>query len=176
MFGLSEARLIAFALVAFTAFMGGVFVTHGIDSGVLAREKLAHANAIIEETQKAIAVQQVYDQAALSAAQREGATQAARAALAQRQLVEVRNHVKAATGDRGCVPYGFVRVLVSGARGITADTLPLPAGKSDDTCSAYDWPTVARAIVTDYAAARANGGQLDALIGVLRDFQKARPK
>jgi hypothetical protein len=35
---------------------------------------------------------------------------------------------------------------------------------------------VARAIVTDYAAARANGGQLDALIGVLRDFQKARPK
>jgi hypothetical protein len=60
----------------------------------------------------------------------------------------------------GCVSYGLVRQHDAAALGVDPDTLPLPAGSSDDACSPVTNSALADAISDNYAAARANAQEL----------------
>lgn len=120
-----------------------------------------HARAV----EMAVAEQKRLDGISLAAAKREATAQAAVGADTRRVLGTVQAHVKELAH---CIPLGFVRVLDAAAHGQNPDALILPAGKSDDACSAFRWADLARSIVANYGTARANGEQLDALIAALR--------
>lgn len=68
----------------------------------------------------------------------------------------------------GCVSVGLVRLHDAAALGVDPDTLPLPAGSSDDACSSVTNADLASAISDNYAAARANAAQLNDLIANVR--------
>ncbi len=89
---------------------------------------------------------------------------AAQAAVVKQK---VRTHVHeappptpAAPARIGCVSYGLVRQHDAAALGVNPDTLPLPSGVSDDTCSPVANADLADAISDNYAAARANAQEL----------------
>jgi hypothetical protein len=166
-------KLAPYVIVALGAAAGAGILVHKVDSASYEKLELSIAAANAAATAAAVQEQKALDAVALSAAQRQNTTQTAIAAQARRQLAEVQIHVKD-IGQRA--PYGFVRVLVAAARGVEVNTLALPAGKSDDAASAYSWPALAGPLIADYAACRANGAQLGALIQVTRDFAKLKPQ
>jgi hypothetical protein len=61
-------------------------------------------------------------------------------------------------------------VLDAAVHGVIADSLALPAGKSDDACTGVDAAALARSIVDNYGAAKLNSEQLNALIAVTRQL------
>lgn len=88
----------------------------------------------------------------------------AQAARVVKQKVYIHVHDPAAPPRVvGCVSVGLVREHDAAALGVDPDTLPLPAGSSDDACSAVTNADLAGAIADNYAAARANAAQLDDL-------------
>lgn len=166
----AEIKL-AIALVALIgAFAGGFSLEHRLAEGKYNALVAAYAKAEADALQKAIDEQKRLDQIAIDAGQQEAAAQARLLAATKSQLAEVRRHVSVV---RRCVPYGLVRVLDAAAGGRLADSLPLPAGKSDQSCTSVDWPTLARSVADNYGTARANAEQLNSLI---RFYERTRPQ
>ncbi len=160
--GLGNIKLLG-AVVGIAATVAAIaVVTHKIDDARYKALELSVAEAHAKALQQALDEQKRLDQVAADAARREAAEQAAIAADIRRQLAEVKRHVVAPVAPY-CVPYGLVRVLVAASRGVSADSLPLPAGKSDGSCTALEWSDLAAALVADYGIARGNAEQLDAL-------------
>ena len=102
----------------------------------------AHEKAL----EQAVATQRAIDDRKLEQAQTETLNQATIAGQVRAQLREVQKHVQKRLGPRGCITYGFVRVLDAAALGVSPDSLPLPAGKSDDSCAPADPDALGRAI------------------------------
>jgi hypothetical protein len=93
----------------------------------------------------------------------------AQAARIIKQKVYIHVHDPAAPPRSvGCVSVGLVRLHDAAALGVDPDALPLPAGSSDDACSAVTNAELAGAISDNYAAARANAAQLNDLIANVR--------
>lgn len=80
----------------------------------------------------------------------------------------------AASDHAGCVTYGFYRMLAAGERGVTADTLALPAGTSVDACTAELPSEVAADTAADLAEGFGNGQQLNALIAEVQRQEAIR--
>jgi hypothetical protein len=79
---------------------------------------------------------------------------------------KVHKHVTAPPSPptvRGCITYGLVRAHDAAALGVDPDTLALPAGTADDACAPVADADLADALSDNYAAARANAEQLEAL-------------
>lgn len=55
--------------------------------------------------------------------------------------------------------------------GVSPANLALPASKSDQSCSPFSYDDLARTISSNYASARANAEQLNALIALVRKAQ-----
>jgi hypothetical protein len=142
-------------------------VTHQVDMASYQALELKYAQAQAQAVAAAQAEQKRLDAISTTAAQKEAANQAALAARVKRQLAEVEQHVKS-LGPSGCVTFGLVRVLDAAVHGVIADSLALPAGKSDDACTGIDAATLARSVVDNYGTAKLNAEQLNALIEVTR--------
>lgn len=160
--GISAYALIAALLLGGGA-AGGAWLEHKFDAGrynaLQASVEAAHAKAL----EAAMERQKALDAAAIAAADQETQAQAALAIQAKRQLAEVKKHAQVVHIASKCVPYGFVRVLDAAAFGISAERLPLPAGKSDAACAPIGWNALASAIIRNLGIARANSEQLNAL-------------
>lgn len=92
------------------------------------------------------------------------ATLAAKAAIIKSKVkAHVHEPPPSAPPAPGCVTYGFVRQHDAAALGVDPDTLPLPSGVSDDTCSPVTNADLADAIGDNYAAALANAQELSDL-------------
>ena len=169
MFGLSFTAIkLAFIGAIFLAYTGTVaYFTHRVDASQYQALELQYAQAQAKAVAAAQAAQQRLDAIATNAARKEAATQAALTAQVRRQLAEVQQHVRS-LGPRGCVTYGLVRVLDGAVHGVIADSLALPAGKSDDACTGIDAATLANSVVQNYGTAKLNAEQLNALIAVTR--------
>lgn len=165
--------LIALSIVVAIAGFGGV-IAHKLDEGKYQKLVAAQAQAAALALTQAQEKQKVFDNIALSEAQKERDEQAARATQSEASLREVGNHVSVQTITRSCVPLGFVRLLDAAAYGRSAASLPLPAGKSDGSCAPVDWNGVARSVVSNYSTSQANAIQLNHLIDFYRQTQKAR--
>ncbi len=166
MFGLSALAL-KFALfggVLALVFAAGLRLENQLCEGKHAAEQ---QRAVAE----AVATQKRFDDIALEAAHQEATQQRAVADSTAAQLLQVKRHVQ---NNPRCVTFGFVRVLDAATHGVLAETLSLPAGKSDAACTKLTANDLANAIVTNYGAARANAEQLNALIAVLRAMHQAR--
>lgn len=166
---LSEIKLAIIAAAVIGSFFGGVGLEAKIKKGELEHIKRAQVEANLAATNASIAEQKRLDRVALAAAQKEGASQAALASLRARQLAEVKKHVK---DIRTHIPYGVVRLLDSYAGGVLADTLVLPAGKSDDALTDLGWTDLARNVGDNYAKCRSTFESRDALIDAFRASKK----
>lgn len=61
------------------------------------------------------------------------------------------------------IPMGFVRVLDAASLGADPDTLSLAPGQSDDSCAPVTAARLAASVAANYAIARENAEQLNAL-------------
>ena len=163
MFGLSSLATTAIgaAVIAAMAFAGGMRLEYKIENGKIAALQLAYAQAEIKAQQK-------YDAASLNAAKAENDAQTKLTSQGNLALPEVTTHVITKVITSACVPYGLIRVLDAAASGRTANSLLLPTGKSDATCSAIKWDALGRSVVANYYLARANATQLNGLIAGIR--------
>ena len=110
--------------------------------------------------QQAKDTQAAQDKVSLDAAVAEAQAQQKIVTVTQTIIKKVVQHVQ---DHSNCITYGLVRVLDAGIYGIDPDTLPLPAGKSDDACAPVAASTLAERVISNYAIARGNAEQLNAL-------------
>lgn len=161
--------IVALGLVAGTA-----FVTHRVDE--VARLDLLnqYQRQQTAAVQAAKDLQKKQDDVALTTAVHE--------ATAQQKIVtqtvtirqEVPKYVTRTLTKHdsvACVSYGFVRVLDAAALGVDPADLPLPAGKSNDSCTALDPVALATAIADNYGITRQNAQQLDDLEDYVRQLE-----
>jgi hypothetical protein len=146
--------------------VAGLVIVHSIRADAvksIVAQDTAHAAAVNAAGAKIDAAQSDAD-AKSSEANATHQTTEAQAARVVKQKVYIHVHDPAAPARAvGCVSVGLVRLHDAAALGVDPDTLPLPAGSSDDACSAVTNAGLASAIADNYAAARANAAQLDDL-------------
>ena len=172
MFGLSTVAFeaICAGVVALGLFVGGMVTDHKIGADALDKLKAQYAQQLATATAQAAAEQKRNDDAALAVAQSQALAQDKIATSIKGVLASVPVHVTVKVMP--CISYGFIRVLDAAILGVSPESLSLPPGKSDDTCSALTAPIVAAAIIANYGTARANAEQLNALIALLRQELK----
>lgn len=151
----------------------GAYEEHKIDAGKLATVEANYAKAQAAAVAQAAQTQKAIDNAALDAANQEATAQAAQAATLQQELSYVKSQTVVLTKTVPCVPYLLVRLLDAAILGVSADSLTLPAGKSDNTCTALSAADLAGALVKNLNLARANAEQLNALIALIKTQQIA---
>lgn len=164
------------ALVSLLVGGGGAgFVVHKMDAASYARLETKVANAEAEALKQAEVLRQKYEQKRLDEAvaweaQRQGLLSQSRAA---NQKVE--RYVKNSAGS--CITYGALRLLDGeGILGSGAERLPLPSGKSNDSCAPISAVVFHRTLVNDLTSCRANAAQLNALIASVRPAAKDAAK
>jgi hypothetical protein len=148
------------AAVVFAVFM----VVHSIQAGavkdIVAQDAKTTAQAATTGAKIDAASADVDAQAASSAATHQTALAAQAAVIHQKVKSHVHEAPPGAPLRVGCVSVGLVRQHDAAALGVDPDTLPLPAGATDDACSSVTNSDLASAISDNYAAARANAQEL----------------
>ena len=169
MFGLSLAtiKLIVYAIIAAVLLGGVAYVKHEWDAGQAARHQVAARAA----QDRAVAASEKI--VVSSAAAQEKTAQAALAAqtvvIVKRIPVYVSTKAPPAGHPAvGCITYGLLRLHDAAVLGVSPDDLPA-AGQLDDACSPVAPSDFASTIARNYAAARANAEQLDALEADIRE-------
>ena len=172
MFGLSglAVKLIIVAVLMLGAATFSGWAVHKIDLASYEKLELSYAKAQAEAVAKAKAEQIRVDEISRNAAQQEATKQLAAADLARRQLKDLQKYVKNRPTD--CFSLGFIRVLDAKIYSVLGERLPLPSGKSNDSCSTFTASSLAGAIGDIIDAANANSRQLNSLIEGIRQGAK----
>lgn len=157
MFGLSLSAIkgIAWLVVAATLLGGVAYVKHEWDAGQAARAQVAAQAAQV----KAVVASQkvVVSTAADTEKAAQGALQAQSATIIKRIPV----YVSVKVPPVGCITNGLVRLHDAAALGVDPASLASPG--PDDACATLAPSDFAATIARNYAAARANAEQLNAL-------------
>lgn len=169
MFGLSDlaVKAIVAAVIAAAIFGGGMKLDHDIMLGKIEKIELQQKQEIIAAQQK----QSEADQAAVQAASTEAQAQQQLAANLQKELANAKAHISTKTITATCVPYGFYRFLYAASHGVSVDSVALPAGELDGSCSPVGWSQLATEIGHNYGQALANSLQLDSLSALVKKQQ-----
>ena len=150
------------------AFGCGLYAAHHWDEGDI--ETLRAKIATVERDDaraKTLAIADAADRlkradaSSLNAAVAESAAQQKLVDEKSRLLQEVHLHVS--SRSHICIPYGVVRMLDAASLGVDPDILSLSAGQSDATCTPVTAADLAASVAANYASARANAEQLNAL-------------
>lgn len=148
----------------------GAYGGYRLEEGRLADLRAADATALSDATTKAAKKQHAVDLTGQDAANAEayfrGKLDGTIINLKSGAPINVtitQDQQAAASIHAGCVTYGFYRMLVAGERGVTPDSLPLPAGQSVDDCTADEPSDLAARVAADLAAGYGNSEQLNAL-------------
>lgn len=177
MFGLPIPQIktiefIAAGVFALAIAAGSAWVTHKVDNSRYEALELSYAKAEQKAAEIARLQQKAEDTLALNAAVTEAQAQAKIVTQTQVVTKEVVRHVK----DKStCVTYGLVRVLDAAILGQSADSLNLPAGKSDGSCAPFGSAALAERLVANIGIARANAEQLNALSAWVQQALAAPP-
>jgi hypothetical protein len=164
--GSSVGGLLLMLVVAAGLVSIGAIEMHKIDEAKYEKLELSYKTAEAKAVAEAAAEQKANDDAALAAASKEAQVQQQATAAVQQELASVKNHVSVTVVP--CIPFGLVRVLDAAVFGVAPESLNLPPGKSDNSCSTVTVNQLAGAIVKNYGNARANAEQLNAVISLLR--------
>lgn len=159
MLSLLQIRLIAYAVLALTILGAVGYVKYEWDSGRAAKHKLD----VVQAQQRAVVAAVVSTDRV--AAQHETQAQATIQTVTRTIVKRIPTYVHVSTPGAPvpCIPWGFVRLHDAAVLGVDPASLPNPAGQSDDACSTITYPDLAARIADNYAAARANAEQLNAL-------------
>jgi len=170
--------LLKLLLPAVLAFGGGAYVAHRWDAGAIESLKLAQAKAEARALAARVSIVKAQDAVTLAAAL--GEARAQQKLTDEKNLIprEVRIHVPPSIDRSVCIPYGLVRVLDAATLGIDASGLSVPAGQSDGACAPVAASALAEAVADNYATARQNAEQLNALeawVGSQANAARAAP-
>ncbi len=157
---LQAIKLIGVAVVVIGAGLAGAWLAHKVDRARYDALELRYRTAKVKAVEEAKAIQSAEDKVSLDRAVAEAAAQQKIVVQTQTITREISRHV---TDHSDCITYGLVRVLDAGVLGRDPNSLPLPAGKSDNACAPVTAASLAQRLVTNFAAARANAEQLNAL-------------
>lgn len=170
----------ALGIGAVVAGAGVGWTVHKIDHDAYVSLQLADQKAETKAITEAAQIVRAKDQVALDHAVTEATAQQKIVTVTNTITREIHDHVTAtqdqeaaAASHAGCVTYGFVRLLYAAERGLDPAGLGLPAGQSDDACTAYGLSDLAAAIASDFGIARENAEQLNALEAAVTDLNKA---
>lgn len=156
------------ALVAILALgAAGVYGAHivkQIDAGKIATIQAADAKAQAAAISQAAEIQKAQDALSLKDQAAETGAQAKIVTRTVTLIQKVPTYVTPAQDARGCISWGTLRVLDAAALGVDPGTLQLPAGQSDDACSAVKASDLASSVAGNYGTASQNSEQLNALI------------
>lgn len=117
-------------------------------------------------------IQKAADKITLNAAIAEAKAQAAVTARTITLTKEIPVYVTAEAERRACVPVGVVRLLDAFALGVDPATLSGAAADADDACAPIKAADFSARLLANYAAARANAEQLNALIAWALEQEK----
>lgn len=166
---LATIRILAYLMIAAAIFIAGATVAHKIDKAQLLTLQLSYAKAQQTAVEKAMAEQSVEDKIALDAAVTEAQAQQKIVTQTVTLTKTVDHYVK---DDSTCITWGLVRLLNAASQGGDPNTVPIPTGKSDDACAPVSARALAANVVGNYAAARANAEQLNALEATIRSMME----
>lgn len=158
-----QGYLIAGALALVIGGAGGAYAAHRWDAGTIANLKLADAVAAKTAISTALATAGKVAAANQKAAAAEGQTQERIVTLTNTIIRKVPVYVTPQQDAVACVTFGFVRLLYSAERGLDPASLVIPAGQSDDACTALKLSDLAAGLASDYGTSRQNSEQLNAL-------------
>lgn len=153
---------VACGLVAGGASTG--LLVHRLDAAKLLAVQLADSKAQTAAVAAAMVAQGKIAAANEAAAVKEARGQAKVVHDTEVITKEIPTYVTSVQDARACVSFGLVRVLYAAEHGVAPSSLQLPAGSSDDACTALRSSDLAASLAADYGAGRANAEQLDALI------------
>lgn len=156
---------VALGLIVSSAIGAGALV-HKFDGAKLAKVELGYKNAEVDALKKAVVIRQKQNDISLAAAVSVAASQQKIVTETQIVTKEIVRHVPVSIP---CITYGFIRVHDAAVFGVSPDTLPLPAGKSDDTCAPIGADAVAKTITENYGRARLTAEQLNDLEDFILD-------
>jgi hypothetical protein len=149
----------------------GTQVMASVDSGKL----VAHRREILLEiaaVEAARKIQAAEDAVSLKSAVEEAKAQQQIVTRTETIVKEVPKYVPVAS--KCPVTVGFIRVLDAAVLGVSPADLPLPAGKSNDSCADIDAPAVATRIIANYSGVcEANARQLTSLQEWVRKIGEA---
>lgn len=164
MFGLSWGviRLISYGLLAASLLGGMAYVKHEWDAGQKARAQIVELHH--QQRVQTAAQVQVVAQAATAETAAQSTLQAQARVIVRRIPVYVSRSPSPVVG---CVTWGMLRLHDAAALGLDPSDLPASPGV-DAACSAVAPAALADTIARNYAAARANAEQLNALEADIR--------
>lgn len=165
-----QTYLIAGAIALALGFAGGAYSGYRWESGVVANIKL------VDERAKNAAATDAFrrGQKIAAANDKNGANEMTVQTKIVDHYITLTRKVPiyvTPTQDAhaGCISYGFIRVLVAGQRDVDPETLILPAGVADDSCTGYSLTTLAAALRAGFLTANQNAAQLNDLIQSVRE-------
>ena len=156
----NSAKTFALLAMFFATAFASSYITHRVDEAKLVSLEVKYAQAQAAAVVQAKAVQAAEDTVSLNAAVAEAAAQQK---IVTQTITVTKEVVRHVTDRVACVSVGLVRVLNAEVRGVSPDAIPLPAGKSDGSCSGVTNSQLAVSILDNYGLARANAEQLSAL-------------
>lgn len=165
MFGLSSLwiSVLSWSALAIGVFSFGFATANKLDAGAYKGLQLSYAQAEARANTAAMANEQAQASLSQATGAAEAAQQQALEASARVVIREVPRYVTVRQDATGCVTWGMLRVHDAAAIGVDPGALVPPAGQSDDACSPIKPSDFAAAVAGNYAVARANAEQLNAL-------------
>jgi hypothetical protein len=153
-------NLIGALVIAVVVFGTGMKTMSMLDAGLIAKQKatIVAEQSVVKQVTAVTTQITKSDQAAETAAQTQLAGQATVITK------EVTRYVSTSPKPPvGCVTNGMLRLHDAAVLGVDPSTIVPPAGQLDSACSTVAPSDFMAAVVGNYAAARANAEQLDAL-------------
>lgn len=167
----TEIKVVAVVIGIVGIAGGSAWATHQIDQAHLLKIEAGWKDAELKAAESARRIQAAEDAVSLKSAVDEAKAQQQIQTKTETVIKEVTKYVPVAS--KCAVTLGFLRVLDASIQGVDPASLPLPAGKSNDSCAELDAPTVATRIIANFSTCQANAQQLTSLQDWVRKIQEA---
>lgn len=165
----TEIKLIICAIFILGVAGFSAWATHRIDqSHYLKLEQAiteAHNKALTQALAKAHEIDDLKEKEASNAIEKQREITKA----TQARLNEVQKYIK----SHGCVTIGTIRLYNAAISGRSAAEVPIPSGKSDESCSRFGADEFARSIIKNIGIAKSNAQQLNDLEQSIKELNKA---
>lgn len=169
-----QLKLILAGIVSVGLITGTAWTTHRVDQAGFDKAEQQWEKNKQKAIDGAVAIKAAQDNVVLQNALKEAKAQTIIQTQIQTVIKEVPKYVK--VDDIGCITYGLVRVLDAAAIDADPGELPIPAGKSNDSCTGLTTVDLASHVAGNYGIARANAQQLNDLEQTVRDMIAAANK
>ena len=156
-----EIKIILAVLGVVIIAAASAIVTHKVDAAALLKVENEYQQAEIVAAAAAKAEQAQLDADANAADKAQIAQQQQLLDAAKTRVAAVPKHVS--QGANNCITWGLIRTIDAAALNTDADTLSLPAGKTDSQCANVKATTLAASIVGNYGVDQRNAALAVAL-------------